>query len=116
MMTYSRKRHEEVPWPQQARKQVLRRNSMRILVWEVDMKDVDKKWEKSWQWKTKKLQGNVPSSTEIMWMGDGKKQPGINAHRTQIEGEVKFCLVAWKEAVSGKHDTQYEPDNGAAVL
>lgn len=36
--------------------------------------------------------------------------------RTQIEGEVKFCLVTWKEAVSGKHDTQYDPNNGAAVL
>lgn len=44
------------------------------------MKDGDKKWEESWRWKTKKLQGNVPSSTEMMWMRDGKKQPGINAH------------------------------------
>lgn len=34
----------------------------------------DKKWEKSWQQKTKKLQGNVPSSTEMIQMADGKKQ------------------------------------------
>lgn len=65
---------------------------------------------------TKKLQGNVPSSTEIIWMGNGKKQPDINPHRTHMEGEVKFCLMTWKEALSGKHDTQYDPNNGAAVL
>lgn len=61
------------------------------------------------------MQGNVPSSAEMIWMGYGKKQPGINSHRLQMEGEVKVCLT-WKKALSGKHDTEYGPVNGAAVL
>lgn len=65
---------------------------------------------------TEKLQENVPSSAEMIWMGDGKKQPGINSHRIQVEGEVKVCLMTWKKMISGKYDTKYGPNSGPAVL
>lgn len=85
-------------------------------MWEVDKNDGDKKWENlGSRRQTDKLQGKVPSSAEMIWMGYGKKQPDINSHRLQMEGEVKVCLT-WKKALSGKHDTEYGLINGGAVL
>lgn len=116
MMSYSRNRYEEGSWPQQTRKQRPRAESMRASVWEVDKKDENNKWDKSWQQQADwEVTGKCSSRAEIIWVGGGKKQTGINSHRTQMEGKVKVCLITWKKALSGKHDTAYGPNNGAFV-
>lgn len=42
---------------------------------------------------TENLVGNVRSSTEMIGMRDRKKQLGINSHSTQMDGEVRICLM-----------------------